>query len=86
LYRFLQLFLFLVVLGVAYDLHTVRRAGGTWRRLRELSGVSCYTEIVSFLALGVFAIIAMGQQVGTDSGADVAKALVDSVSALFGGR
>ncbi|MEV4316670.1 DUF6185 family protein [Actinocrispum sp. NPDC049592] len=85
LYRFLQLFVFLAVLGTWYDLKTVHDAGGSWHRLRELSGLSTYTEMITYLAPVALAVIALVQQAGTGSGADLAEAVVKGFTSLVGG-
>jgi hypothetical protein len=80
------LFVFLTVLGTWYDLRTVRTAGGSWRRLRELSGFASHTELVTCLAPVDLAVIALIQQASTGSGEDLAKAVVNGFTALMGGK
>jgi hypothetical protein len=85
LYRFLQLFVFLTVLGLLFDLSAVTRAGGTWRRLRDIIGLRNYKEIVVALIPIALALVALVQQLVSGSGAEVAESIVDGIAAVVQG-
>jgi hypothetical protein len=84
LYRSLQLVVFLIALAVAYDLMTVRDGGGGWRQLRRLYSVESYTDLTGTTVPVVLAVVALGQQLVTGSGADVAEAFLSGLGSIFG--
>jgi hypothetical protein len=85
LYRFLQLFVFLTVLGLLFDLSAVTNAGGTWRRLRDILGLHNYRELVVALIPIALALVALVQQLVSGSGAEVAETIVDGIAAVVQG-
>lgn len=50
IFQFLQLFTFLVVLGILYDLRTLRSVGRGWRTLRLLAGIQTQTGLLAYIA------------------------------------
>ncbi|HEU5107606.1 MAG TPA: hypothetical protein VFT95_03435, partial [Micromonosporaceae bacterium] len=85
LYRFLQLFVFLTVLGLLFDLSAVTRAGGTWRRLRDILGLRNYKELAVALVPVALALVALVQQLASGSGVEVAESIVDGIAAIVQG-
>jgi hypothetical protein len=83
LYRFLQLFVYLVALGILLDYASVREAGGTWRRLRDLLGVANVKELSLAIIPVALALLGLVQQLASGSGVDVARSIVDGVAAVI---
>jgi hypothetical protein len=82
LYVFLQLAVFLFILSVLFDWWSVRRGGGTWRRLLDLYRVRNNRDLVAYAAPLAGAIIGLIQQLGAGSGIDLVKAFFESLIRL----
>jgi hypothetical protein len=86
LYRTLQLGVVLVVVSVLFDLSTVARSGGSWRRLGDLYRVRTNRDLVVYIGPLAVAVIGLVQQALSGSGLDVAKSFFDTVTAALPGQ
>ncbi|MBU2667003.1 hypothetical protein KOI35_26170 [Actinoplanes bogorensis] len=85
LFTTLQIFLFLVVVGVFTDLDTVRSAGGSWRRINELYRIRSLRQQVAYVGPLVLAVIGLIIQVQAGAGEQAAAQFVDGLKAAVGG-
>ena len=75
----LQMLLFLVALGTAYDHATLVRAGLGWSGLQTLYGVERTRSFVLAAVPIVLAVLAIGQQAVSGTGLEFVRSVVESV-------
>jgi Family of unknown function (DUF6185) len=83
IYRSAQFALFVLVLGVLIDLHTVISAGGTWRDLRTVYDLRNYGEIATAVAPAALLVVTLWQQIAAGSGFEAAKALLSGITSVL---
>lgn len=84
LYLSFQTIVFLVALGAVYDLTTIERAGGTWRRLTDLYRIHTIRQRVAYLVPLVLALIGLADQIRTGAPGELAEQLLTGLSSLTG--
>jgi hypothetical protein len=84
LYLTLQMALFLAAVALAYDLSTVRRAGGTWRRLGDLYRVHNLRQAAAFGAPVALALVGLFDQIRAGAPGEVAQQVVQLLAAASG--
>lgn len=84
LYLSLQMFLFFVALGIACDFLTINAAGHSWRRLGDLYRATTWRQRVAYAGTLAFAVIGVVDQVRGGAGIEVAKQLLETLSAGLG--
>ena len=84
LYTTLQIFLYLVVVGVLTDIDTVRSAGGSWRRINELYRIRSLRQQIAYLGPLALAVIGLIIQVRAGAGEEAAAQFVDGLKAAVG--
>jgi hypothetical protein len=86
-YRSAQFALFVIVLAVAVDVATLRRAGVSsdemLLRLQDAYDFKGYTKIVATVAPAALLVVTVGQQIAAGSGVDVAKAFLGGITGVI---
>lgn len=80
LYPSVQFGAFVFVLGLLVDMQAIRRAGGTWRDLREVYALHDIFDVAAAGLPAALLAIALVQQINTGAGADVAEAIISGVT------
>ncbi|MEU4393196.1 DUF6185 family protein [Kribbella sp. NPDC023855] len=84
LYLSFQTIVFLIALGAVYDLTTIERAGGSWRRLTDLYRIHTIRQRVAYLAPLVLALIGLADQIRTGAPGELAEQLLTGLGSLAG--
>lgn len=82
IFALFQVFVFLEVLAVGYDLETLRGAGGSWNDIQDLYGFGRFQSIAVYIAPVLVSVVLLGQQVLAGSGIDFVTTALDTVSKL----
>ncbi|QNE21777.1 hypothetical protein F1D05_32460 [Kribbella qitaiheensis] len=83
LYVALQTFVFLIALGLAYDLMTMTAAGGSWRRLIDLYRIQTVRQRVAYAGPLVLALIGLIDQVRSGAPSELAEQVLAGLGALL---
>jgi hypothetical protein len=85
-FRSFELVLFLLLLGVALDLRTIRRRGGSWRELWEYYEVDKLQGIAIYLVPVTLALIGIGEQIASGHAQNAIVEIIKSFTAVPGGK
>lgn len=79
-YPGLVLVVFLLVLSVLYDVHTVTRAGGTWRRLQDLYRIRRSSDLLRYVVPFGLALVGVVQQLLAGNGFELVKQVLSALA------
>ncbi|MEH3137689.1 MAG: DUF6185 family protein [Mycolicibacterium neoaurum] len=82
LYRTAQFAVLAFALGVAYDLRTIRLAGGSWRDLRRVYARHNYIEIAAVALPILLATITLINQIASGAGLEAAETVIEGVKSV----
>lgn len=82
LYRTAQFAVLAFALGVAYDLRTIRLAGGTWRDLRTVYSRHNYIEIAAVALPILLATVTLLDQIASGAGLEAAETVIEGVKSV----
>lgn len=79
-YPGLVLVVFLLVLSVLYDVRTLARAEGTWRRLQDLYRIRRRSDLLAYLVPFGVAVVGVAQQLVAGNGFEVVKQVLSALA------
>ncbi|MDX1891906.1 DUF6185 family protein [Mycolicibacterium sp. 050158] len=85
IYRTIQFAVFMLVLGLLYDLQAIRCGGGNWRDLRRVYALHNVFEVVAAIAPALLLTIALIQQISSGSAVEVADTLINGFNDIAKG-